>query len=109
MNYEPPTRTLQKSPNFEPTNFDPTLGTQNNLSLRPKLSSGAFGCFHFATETGGMNWFHAQQYCQDLESGAWLAEIPDDITQSLLYGFMADLPNYEWWVGGDDLWKVSFN
>ena len=55
-----------------------------------------------------MNWFHAQQYCQDLESGAWLAEIPDDITQSLIYGFMADLPSYEWWVGGDDLWKVSF-
>ena len=54
-----------------------------------------------------MNWFHAQQYCHDVESGAWLAEIPDDITQSLLYGFMADLPHNEWWVGGNDLWKVS--
>ena len=55
-----------------------------------------------------MNWFHAQQYCHDVESGAWLTEIPDDITQSLLYGFMADMPHNEWWVGGVDLLESEF-
>ena len=64
------------------------------------------GCFHFASEAGKVGWFEAQQYCRNLESGAWLAEIPDDVTQALIQGYMDNFPNQDWWIGANDLYTV---
>jgi len=44
---------------------------------------------------------------KNLESGAWLAEIPNDVTQALLQGYMDNLPNQDWWIGANDLWTVT--
>ena len=64
------------------------------------------GCFHFASEASQLGWFEAQQYCRNLESGAWLAEIPDVVTQALIQGYMDNYPNQDWWIGANDLYTV---
>ena len=63
------------------------------------------GCFHFASEADEVTWFEAEQYCKNLENGAWLAEIPNDVTQALLQGY--NIHNQEWWIGANDLWMVK--
>ena len=63
------------------------------------------GCFHFSSEAEEVTWFEAEQYCKNLESGAWLAEIPNDVTQALLQGY--NIHNQEWWIGANDLWMVK--
>lgn len=65
------------------------------------------GCFHFSSEAEEVTWFEAEQYCKNLESGAWLAEIPNDVTQALLQGYMDNFPNQDWWIGANDLWTVT--
>ena len=64
------------------------------------------GCFHFSSEAEEVTSFEAEQYCKNLESGAWLAEIPDDVTQALIQGYMDNFPNQDWWIGANDLYTV---
>ena len=67
------------------------------------------GCFHFSSEAEEVTWFEAEQYCKNLESGAWLAEIPNVVTQAFLQGYMGldIIPTQDWWIGANDLWKVK--
>ena len=66
------------------------------------------GCFHFATEANLYSWFEAEQYCRDFEEGAWLLEIPNDYTQALINGLMAEIDHHQdWWIGATDVFAVT--
>ena len=67
------------------------------------------GCFLFAYDTGPLDWFDSQYYCNQLYENAYLAEIKDSQTQTLL-GEEAHKTNYKkhsWWIGGADFYGVS--
>merc|ERR1719150_2097805 len=60
------------------------------------------GCFLFAKDTGPVNWFEAQYYCNSLYENAYLAEIMDSQTQTLLANSPLNDINHGWWLGGAD-------
>ena len=65
------------------------------------------GCFYFAEEAGAMNWFEAQDYCNDLYENAYLAEIKSAQTQELLVQHADSIPDHNWWLGGADFFRVK--
>ena len=63
------------------------------------------GCFYFAKESGQVNWFDAQDYCNKLNNNAYLAEIKSAQTQALLRDLANQQPDFNWWLGGTDFFK----
>ena len=67
------------------------------------------GCFFFApADVDGLSWFQAQQYCANLQDGAFLAEIDSAKTQEYIDIVLQDLglKNNHWWLGGTDFFQV---
>eukprot|EP00093_Oithona_nana_P007927 07927.XXX_492338_492961_1 [CDS] Oithona nana genome sequencing. len=64
-----------------------------------------FGCFYFARESGDLDWWNAQAYCNRLYEDAYLAEIKSGATQELLAEYADSLPDYHWWLGGTDYFE----
>ena len=70
------------------------------------INADALGCFHFAVEANPASWFEGLAYCQELEEGAWLAEVPDEVTQAFLVGYAETLEHQYWWLGATDFYHV---
>jgi len=79
--------------------------TTNSLCPSNWLDAGEKGCFKFAEGAYTPTWQGAQDYCNDLGSDIWLAEINDEETQDLLSQHGKDLQrmaknsNLDWWLG----------
>ena len=71
------------------------------------FNAGEKGCFFFAKDIPVVNWEEAQNYCKNLEKGAWLAEIHDEETWTLLKNKGKSIDsNLDWWLGASDKDKV---
>ena len=67
------------------------------------------GCFFLAPDdVDGLSWFQAQQYCANLQDGAFLAEIDSANTQEFIETILQelDMVQYNWWLGGTDFFQV---
>ena len=66
-----------------------------------------FGCFYFAEESGHLDWWYAQAYCNSLYENAYLAEIRNQATQDLLGAYVNDhdIKDRSWWLGGTDFFE----
>lgn len=61
-----------------------------------------------------MTWHAAEQYCKDFGSDTSLAEIHDEVTQSIIFmkAFEIHSGNFDdednmWWLGGTDIIQVQ--
>ena len=67
------------------------------------FNAGEKGCFFFAKDVSIEDWDEAQNYCKNLESGAWLAEIHDQETWTVLSDHGKSInSNLDWWLGASD-------
>lgn len=64
------------------------------------------GCFRFDADAGMLNWFEAQDYCNNLHENAFLAEIKSGATQELLAEYANSIADHNWWLGGADFFQV---
>ena len=72
------------------------------------IDLGEKGCFHFGPTP--MDWTQAQGYCNSLDSRAYLAEIYDSETNSLLAIASNSFPETVYWLGGSDIiYEVSIS
>ena len=69
---------------------------------------GDHGCFHFGNVEMFSN-HEAQEYCNDLYSNAYLAEIKDSETQLLLNALADSITGvYAYWIGASNFFEVKY-
>ena len=93
----------------EATTLKPTttVTTANPPKTCPEnwLNLSENGCFYFGNES--LPWFEAQMYCNNLNSEAYLAEVPSESLHLILVALASELPADNWWLGASDFYNVS--
>ena len=81
---------------------------------RSWINAGSLGCFYVGKNDGLKTWKEAHVYCQNIEENGGLAEIYDEVTQSLINGLILQDPKHDYWIAGTDahqviMIKINFN